>query len=57
MGDLVTADLDKIEILSASFALVFTDTVFQASELRGKVQGGAALAAVDEDQDRDCLSS
>lgn len=57
MDDLVTAELGKTEIFSASFALVFTDTGFQASELRGKVQWGAGLAAVDEDQDRDCFSS
>lgn len=54
---MVTADLDETEILSASFTLVFTDAVFQATELRGKFHGGAGLVAVDEDQDRDCLSS
>jgi len=43
VGDLVTAGLDKTEILSVSFALAFTDTVFKASELRGCVQGGEGL--------------
>lgn len=50
----MTADLGKTEILSASLALVFTDTVLS---IRGKVQAGAGLAAVGADQDRDCLSS
>lgn len=54
MSDIVTADLDKTEILSASFALVFTDPIVS---LRDEVQGGAGLEAVDVNQDRDSLSS
>ena len=54
MGDLVTADTDKAEILDAFFSPVFTNKVSQSSLLSERVHRGKQLA-VDENRVRDYL--
>lgn len=54
VGDLVTADTDKAEILHAFFSPVSTNKVSQASLLSERVHRGKQLA-VDENQVRDYL--
>ena len=63
LGDLVIQDVEKVEVVNASFALVFTSKTklqeSQAPEIRGRVWSKDGISLVKEDQVREyqsCIS-
>ena len=63
LGDLVIQDVEKVEVVNASFALVFTSKTklqeSQALEIRGRVSSKDGISLVKKDQVREyqsCIS-
>lgn len=56
VGDLVTTETDKAEVLNVFFAFVFHQQGLPMPVLTDRVQGGKGWPSVDDDLVRNCLT-